>query len=333
MAYISTLETTEGIGSASKEHIFKLGKVMVEALKKKGVDVREELAKRAGVAKEALTIAETDVFSTAIAGFIEKRLTPELATVGAIKEIAAPGKGYDSIKIPMRNALVTAQDLGDTGQVSYDSGSHTSTTITLRYVYAAQEITHELLQFANVDLLAEELGEIGDAIARKVDSDVIAAFKTNTTTTIGNLTQLGSTTEVTFASLVSGLQKAKENYAKPDLLIVSPETEATIIALGNLSGTTNVIGSMVMKGDEGTNYPLPNRILGMKVIVSQQVDDDDIYMVDSARTGYLCRRNGVEAFDGRKSGYLSFEVIGAHAYGVGIVQPKAVYRLEENAGA
>ena len=324
----SDLGALEAMG---QENVMKLGKKAYETLRANGKDIKEELAKKAGVASEALDIGESSLYTTAIAGFIEKRLRPELVAAGVIKSITAPAKGADSIKIPLRNALITAADLGDDGAVSYDSGTYGSTTITMRYSYAAQSITHELLQFASVDLMAEELGEIGDAIARKVDSDIIAALKAATTTGNGNLTQLGSGTYVDFDALVDGKQAAKANFAKPNVILMSSQTEAAIVKLGQFAGTTNVVGALTGQGENGNTFPVLQSVLAMKVVTSEQVDDDDIYLIDTARTGYLVRKNGVEVFDGRRSGYLAFEVIGAHAYGIGVVQPKAVYRIEENA--
>jgi len=323
----SDLGSLESMG---QENVTKLGKAAYEALKSKGVDIKEEMAKKAGVAVEALDIGESSLYTTAIAGFIEKRLRPKLVAEGVIKSIAAPAKGADSVKIPLREALITAADLPDSGQVTYDGGTYGSTTITMRYSYAAQSITHELLQVANVDLMAEELGEIGDAIARKVDSDVIAALQTATSTANGNLTQLGSGTYVDFDALVDGKQSAKANYAEPNVILMSSQTEAAITKLGEFSGST-VAGSLTYQGENGVTFPVLQSFLNMRVVTSEQVDNDDIYLIDTARTGYLLRKNGVEVFDGRRSGYLAFEVIGAHAYGIGIVQPKAVFRIEENA--
>lgn len=330
---MTQVQVTNDLGSLEamgQENVTKLGKTAYEALKKKGVDIKEELAKKANVSTEALDIGESSLYTTAIAGFIEKRLRPELVAAGVIKSITAPAKGADSIKIPLRSALISASDLGDDGQVSYDSGTYGSTTITMRYSYAAQSITHELLQFANVDLMSEELGEIGDAIARKVDGDIIAALKTATTSGNSNLVQLGAGTYVSFDNIVDARKSAKANYAKPDTILMSSETEAAIYKLTEFSGTT-IAGSLTRQGENGSTFPVLSSVLGMRVVTSEQVDDDDIYLIDTARTGYIVRKNGVEVFDGRRSGYLAFEVIGAHAYGIGIVQPKAVYRIEENA--
>jgi HK97 family phage major capsid protein len=318
--------------SAGQEKVTALGKAVVEQLQKEGKDVKEMIANKLGVAKEALDIGQNSLYTTAIAGFIERKLRPRLVAAGVIRSINVEGRGVDSIKIPVRNTLITAADLPDSGQVSYSTSTFESTTVTLRYSYASQDVTHELTQFANVDLIQEVIGEIGDAIGRKVDSDIIAALKAATTTANGNLVKLGATATITFDALVDGRKSAVANFAEPDVMLTSPETEAAIIKLGNFSGSGGyIVGALAMQGQNGATYPVPASFLGMRIVVSQQVDDDDTYLIDSARTGYIARRNGVEVFDGRKTGYLAYEVIGAHAYGIGIVQPKALYRIEENA--
>ena len=331
---VKTTARLTDLGQFSNESVLKIGKIVCEQYEKQGKlqEMKEAMAKEAGVAVETLTVAETDLFTTAISNFIEKRLRPELVAEGMIKKISNFNtRGQNAIKIPLRNALITATDLPDSGQVTYDTGSYESTTVTLTYKYAAQSLTHEIVKFANVDLIAEELGEIGYAIGKKVDADIIAAFKAATTTPNGNLTQLGSGTYVTFDSLVEGWQAAKENNAAPDKILLSWETLARIIKLGQFAGTTNVVGALTVQGAVGNTYPQIQSILGMKVVGSNQVDDDDIYMVDTGRTGYMVEAGDVEVFDGRRSGYLAYEVIGAKNYGIGIVQPKAIYRVEENA--
>lgn len=307
-----------------------IGKVAFEGLAKKGIDVKAKLAEKMNTTKEDLDVTSSTLYTTAIASFIERRLRPVLVAAGVIKKISNfETKGQNAIKVPLRSALITASDLPDSGQVSYDSGTFGSTTITLTYNYAAASLTHEIVKFANVDLIAEELGEIGDALARKQDSDIIAALKAATVTANGNYTRLGATATVTFANLVSGLSKAKGNYAQPDALMVSPATEATIYGLSQFSGSQAIaVGAMAIPNNVESFKPV-TAILGMKLIVTPQCADNDVYLIDSARTGYLVEALGVEVFDGRRTGYLAYEVIGALNYGVGIVQPKAVVRLEQ----
>lgn len=319
-----------GLENMGQEQVLKLGKIAYEGLKAKGVDIKESL--KAKTATEDLDIGDSQLFTTAISTFIEKKLRPKLVAESVIRSIPFDTRGKDSIKIPVRNTLISASDLPDDGAVSYDSGTYASTTVTLRYSYAANTISHELASVANVDLLAEELGEIGDAIARKVDSDIISAFQSATTAGNGNLTKLGATATVSFDNLVDGQASAAANYAEPDVILLNHSTLAAITKLDEMTGGNSTTGALAYQGENGTVMPVMRNVLGMRVVASQQVDADDIYLIDTARTGYLIRSNrGVETFDGRRSGYLAYEVIGAHQYGIGIVQPKAIFRLEENA--
>lgn len=312
------------LGNYGTEKVQFLGKVAVEGWTKKGINVAEKL----GVAKEDLDVTSSAVYTTAIASFIEKRLRPVLVAAGVIKKISNfDTKGQNAVKIPLRSALITASDLPDSGQVSYDSGTYGSTTITLSYNYAANSLTHEIVKFANVDLLAEELGEIGDALARKQDSDIISALAAATVTANGNYVALGATADVTFANLVTARKAALLNYAQPDVILLDPTNEAVILSLPELKGSTSIaVGALAMPNNTDVFKPM-NSVLGMRVVTSPQVGTKNIYLIDTARTGYLVEAQGVEVFDGRRTGYLAYEVIGALNYGVGIVQPKAVYRI------
>lgn len=335
MDKINIVKETTDLGNYTQENVSKIGKIAIEGMKESGKF--DKFCEKLGIAKEDLTINTPALYTTAITSFIEKRLRPDLVAAQVIKVINNFNtKGQNALKVPLRSSLITAQDLPDSGLLSDATGTYGSTTITLTYKYAANTITHEIMKFANADLIAEEMGEIGDALGRKVDSDIIAALKVATTSAQGNSnwTGTGTSISVSYDILVDGLNSAKQNYAKPDVLLINPSTMATILKLDEFAGGTSITGALVFKGDDKTAFPIPMRILNMRVIESLQVDDDDIYLIDSPRTGYLVRAGDVETFDGRVSGYLAYEVIGALNYGVSIVQPKAVYRVEENvAGA
>lgn len=326
---------SEMLSQFGQENVTKLGKVCVEAMKKEKTNTGESrfdafVKESLGTSTESLDVGDSQLYTTAIAGFIERRLRPNLVAENVIKVIDNfDTRGQDTLKVPLRDSLISASDLGDDGSVSYDSNGFGSTSIQLRYKYAANSLTHEITKFANVDLIAEELGEIGYALARKVDSDIISALDTNTSTPTGNALRV-SGSDASFANLLSALQGAWENYASPDVILLSPESYVTIMGLDEFSGGSNITGSMAFKGANGENFPLVEAILRMRVVVSNEVDDDHIYLIDTQRNGYLVKAGGVETFDGRRSGYLAYEVIGALNYGVGLVQPKAVYKIVEN---
>lgn len=322
------------LSNFKQENVIKLGQIAVEAMGKDPKWSQSEfyMSAKELTSKEGLDVTQTALFTTAVAGFIEKRLRPELVMAGVIKVIDNfDSKGQNAIKVPLRSALITAADLPDSGQVSYSTGTYGSTTITLAYSYAANSLTHEIVKFANVDLIAEELGEIGDALSRKVDSDIVTAFAAATTAGNSNLVSLGSGTYVSYNNLVDAQSASKALYAKPDVCLMNPASLGRVMKLTQFAGGTSLVGSLMFKGNDTNNFPVPASVLNMRIVESLNCGTDDIYLIDTARTGYLVKAGGVETFDGRISGYLAYEVIGALNYGIGIVQPKALYRIAQNA--
>ena len=311
----------------SQEKIVEIGRAVVQEMDRRGQ--LNKLAEKLGVSKEDLTMSgNTALYTTAIASFVEKRMRPDLLAQKVIKKITDFSmKGFNSVKIPLRDALITASDLPDTGTLTYDSNSYGSQTVTLGWKYAANKLTHELLQHAAIDLIAEELGEIGDALARKADSDIISTVDAACTAGNGNLTSLGAGNYVTYDALVDALVSAMDNYAKPNVILTNPSDYGRI---AKLSQVTTAVGNVISR-DEGIILPAPQAILNMQILVSQQVSAETIYLIDTTKLGYFVVGSDVQTFDGRVSGTLAYEVIGAMAYGVGIVQPKAIYKIEENA--
>lgn len=320
-------ENTPGF---AQEKIQDIGKVCWEALEESGRtnNVKKALAERKQVSQEDLTLSGgSALYTTAVASFVEKRLRPKLIAAGVVRKIGDfRMKGFNSIKVPIRDALITASDLPDSGSLSNDSGSYGSQSITLGWKYASNKIGHTLIQHSAVDLISEELGEIGDALARKQDSDIITAIDNACTSGNGNEVSITGAT-ITFEKFLEALQTAGGNYAEPDKVLMNWETFADFAQL------TEVKNSMYNQpaSDPSELFAPIKGFMGMQVLVTPQVGDDNIYLIDSDRLGYLVEGSPVQTFDGRVSGELNFEVIGAQAYGVAIVQPKAATAIRENA--
>lgn len=330
---MNVVDSGSDLSKFKREQVEKVGQIAVEGMLDN--PKYKALCEKLKISKEDLTNS-TPLYTSVMAAFIEKKMRPDLVAAGLIKTISNfSTKGQNAMIVPLRDALITASDLGQTGALTNDTGSYGTTTITLTYKYASNQMTHEILKFANADLIAEEMGEIGDALGRKIDSDIIAALKvaTASTNTNSNYHNTGSATTITYDHLVDGTQSAKALYAKPEVLLLNPTMLGRILKLDEFSGGTSITGSLVFKGDDGTNFPIPKSVLGLRVIESTQVDKDDVYFVDTKRTGYLVKAGDIETFDGRVSNYLAFEIIGALNYGVTIVQPKSVYRIAQLEGA
>lgn len=343
------ITTSDSFSGGSTEGVAKLGKFMYEELARrqeqgdfysvedaqkstevfKNIDGRLQAeAARQGIAQEDLTSDNnTGIYTTVMADFIERALRPDLVALNVIKRLRISNRGTSGIKIPV-STLVSAAALPDSGAVTYaTSADYTSVTVTLGWVYAAQKITMELIEQGNVDLIQDQLIELGYAVARKVDSDIIAAMLAATPNTDANSNYLGlgASTDISYAKLIEGIADANANYANVDTVIMSwtqwqafmQDTDVKT-ALGFNSATP------------GTIFPSVINFAGLRLIANNQVDADDIYLVDTKRNGYYVEASDTKVFNDRVSGSLAQEVIVAKNYGVSIVQPATVYRIEAN---
>lgn len=306
------------VGQVVAKGLIKSGKAekFVEALNKKGY----------GFKKEDLTMSgETALYTTMITNFVERKLRPMLVAAGLIRDI--PNftlRGHDSIKVPIREELITAVDLPDSGDLSYHTDGFTSQTITVAYKHAATKITWELLQHANVDLIAEEVGEIGDALARALDSDIISEF--DSAVTSGNDNEVTSSSGMSYELLIDGFVKAWENNARPDAILTNPTT------FGKLMKDSTLVTALADATRQGSGVIMPEieNVVNQRVFVSNQVPADTTFLIDRARTGYVLRGAGPVVIDHQRNDSASFGIAGLQGWGIGIIQPKSVTGIREN---
>ena len=314
-----------------KELIGKVNDVVVEHVEK-GISFEEALGK--SELKEDLTISNTgSLFTTAVASFIEQRLRPNLVAADLIKFIPNFSlSGSDSVKIPIRSALITAADLPPSAEVTYDTGTYSDTTIQIEYKYAANSITIPSMQQANVDIMANELFEIGDALRRKSDSDIIAEFESATPSdgSNSNYTALGTSTVVDYDNFVDALVAMMANDSDPTDILTNPASYGNILKSATLITS---LGRANGGSGTGNTFPRATELLNMTIHASSQVSSDDVFLIEAGKTGYFMEGTSVQAYDGRRSKHLAMEVIGAYPYGVAIVQPATIYRIRENTAA
>lgn len=325
------------IATFKRENTDRLGKALFEMLsdeKQKIVtQIAEEKIKLSeGFSKEAgLDTANSTLFSTIVATFVEQKMRPKLLASGVIKKINMDIKGFNAIEIPIRSKLIVATDLAINNNLNYDDGVYNPVKITTGYKVASNRITWSLLQYSSVDLIANELHEIGYALARKMDSDIISAIDLACSTDNGNIKYLGTGTYVTYSDLVEGFYKLMDNNGDATHILTSPTNSMKIMNLTEIKNTWyNGIANPLQNPSEMLR-PI-QILLNCQFLVSNQVGAYDLYFIDSERTGYLVMgQEGVQTFDGRISGSLAIEIAGVINYGVGIIQPKSIYKLEGNA--
>lgn len=330
------VNSSQSCPTGSSTDVNLLGKEMMRIMKERDANGdyyskedalknKENLDAFGDLAKEDFTSDNnTGLYTTVVADFVERALRPTLLAEGVIKRIRVDNKGASGIKIPV-STLATASALPDSGAVTFPNGvDYTSKTIDFTWVYAAQKITMEIIEQANVDLIQDQLFELGDAIARKIDTDIIAAIDGAITPGTNGI-NLGAATNVTYDSFVTGLAGHNALNAQTDMVLTNWTTWS------NLMKDTDIKSALGFNSaTAGTVFPMVQQLFGLKLLVSNQVGANNLYFIDSRRTGYFVEVSEVKVFNDRSSGALAQEVIAAKNYGVDIVQANSVFRLKEN---
>lgn len=328
--------TKVGLGSA--ETVARLGRKIIEMAfnpnKRANVPYRQKLEKL-GVTQEAVLQLgnSTSLYTTAVAAMIEKALRPDLYGRDVIKTLPFDLTGHNSVEVPL-GVNLTAQAIGDDGSVTADDQNYGGKTITIAWVGCQTSLTTQLLQTSLLPLIEDKLEEIGYAIARAVDSAIVAelvAAGTKDDATYGdnnNYVYCGASTTVSYDKLIDGITTAEDLDAKPDVIITNPTSKGNILKDSDVKsvlayGTT----------PDGRIIPSVTQIDGKLLLSSSQVTDDKIILVDSKRCGWFVEGTPLQTWDGRLQTTVNFEVIGAKAYGVGISRPEAVCVIHENADA
>lgn len=327
--------------SATVEAVARLGEIIIESVFKEQKRANEKWRKvfeKLGVTEDFITKEatlqkgnNTGVFTTAVAGFIEKAFRPKLIAEGIIKKIPLDMKGHDSIKVPKGENL-TAVTVGADGSVTADDKNYGSKTITVDWVGCQTSLTHQLISVGAVDLLADKLEEIGFAISKKVDADILAEIikaGTKNDSEYGdnsNYSYLGAGNYITYDALVDAMTGHENLNAEPKAIVCNPTDKARILKDSDIKsalafGTT----------PEGKIIPSVLEIFDLKLLSTPQMTAGKIALVDTDKLGYFIDATPIETWDGRLQTTIAFEVIGAKAYGVGITRPEATYIIHENA--
>ena len=323
-----TNEKQKIFGGNFVEHLWKADRVS-ENLK----PLKEYVMSVADTHQEALTLANNSAMTTTmIANFIEEDYKPVLIATNSIKLAVMPMKGNTALKIT-KGVNLTASSVSN-GAVSADDQDYGSITITPSWYGVRTTIEHELLQQGLFDVIADKFREMGAAIGKSFDSLIVtevekASHKNDTTYdasgTNANYVFSGSTTDISYANLLTAWGKLLGMDATPDTVLVNPTNFALIM-------NDTQIKSMMKMGDvpAGSVVEMLMSFLNMKIVCSSQITANRTFLIDSSKLGYAIDASPIMSFDGRLVGTVNYEAISVKAYGVGIVRYKAIVSIADN---
>lgn len=269
----------------------------------------------------------TALYTTVVRNIVERAFRPQLVMNEIIKTISVNPSGMSDLKFPI-SALRTALALPDSGVLPAPTNDdYGSQTITLGWIYSYEVITIQLIQQGVIDIVQDQMFELGDALSRKVDLDIVAAIETASPLagTNNNYIALGAAVFMSYSALVSGVMAHIALNALPDAIVTNPLTWA------NFLKDSNVITALGYNSqDKGSLFPRVQDFLGLRVVLTTQATAKNLYIVDTARCKYLVEGSAIQMLDGRASGTVNWEIIGLKLYGVKVIQPEAVYRIVED---
>ncbi len=275
--------------------------------------------------QEDLTFPNNDsLYTTVVRNIVERAFRPTLVMNEIIKTITVNAKGMSDLKFPI-SALRTAIALPASGVLPDPTNDdYTDAEIELVWIYSYEVITIQLIQQGIIDIVQDQMFELGDALARKVDSDIVAAIETATPDTNANSNYALAASTMTYDDLVDGIMNCINNNALPDAVVTNPLTWA------NFLKSSDVVTALGYNSvDKGSVFPRIQDFLGLKIVLTTQASANNLYIVDTQRCKYLVEGSAIQMLDGRKSGTVNWEIIGLKLYGVKVIQPEAVYRVVE----
>lgn len=271
------------------------------------------------------TGTDSDLFTTAIASFVEAAYEPVLVSRGLMRQLDIQLQGEDSIKIPREDALRTAQQINDDGTFpSEETGGYDSTTISINWYGLYTAIPLQLIEKSRVDIIAQRFEELGRAISRKVDSTVLSAWDTATTSGNNNLKNLGSSTDLSYDGLITEIANHFGLNAMTTDVVLNPTN------WGILHKDATFVSGLQRSADSSGNIPFLETLGNIRFHMSQQVGDNTTYLVDRDRLGYFVDAGDIRTFDGRVDNSIQTEVLAVKPWGVSVTQPEGVYQIKDN---
>ena len=307
----------------------KHAKQLKEKLADKGITTVEDL-RNVETAKEDLQFGDNSVlYTTAVASFVEKELRSELVSMDVIKTLTVPD-GADSIKIPKGNNLAAASAVSDDGSISDGSDDYGTEKIQTDLYGQRTVFTHELLDVTNIDVMADQLEEIGRSIALKQDDVIQAELQdvTDPTGTYGdnsNYDYLSDGTNISYDDLIAAIHDAKANNANPTDIIAGPGIMSDLEQDDKFADAAQYAST-----PDGDFVPKVMTFRDLRIHESSNVAADSLFIVDRNKLGYFAEGDGVQTWDSRINGKAAFEVLGVKRFGIAIQRPKAVYGIHQD---
>jgi|GEM_PF-4693480 len=188
----------------------------------------------------------------------------------------------DSVKITKEGQWASAAIVAEGAEVPIYQPNYTQTTETYRKAGYRVELTHEMITDANWDLLRRAARKAGQKMGLKVSIDVLReAWGTAGVQTFTVSGRWGGANADEIGDITTCMGKVAQKNYFPDLLVVNPGDYAHLAGLDAF-----IDKSQAPNGKDIRKYEI-GTLLGMDVISTNQMSENNFLMLDSEEAGKL----------------------------------------------
>lgn len=252
-----------------------------------------------------------------------------------VKNYTIPYGSGKTITVP-RYPVQSAIDITEGNEVSNTAVSTDGATLTVKQVGLRTLVT-DLAVAASPNAVIDDLGQLfGNAIAKKIDTDLMGEFANFSTNTIGS-----SSTTITAALVMQGITKLKNDGVPTDGVVcvlhpsVAYDLKSALTTNGNVAFTMGAFGDVA---NEAMRQGYVGQLFGVPVFESSNVQLNEggaagdyinaIFHVDALGMALL---RDIQIETQRRASYLGTDVVASAMYGVGTVYEKYGVRADFDA--
>ena len=198
--------------------------------------------------------------------------------------------GSQSLGIPRRNTF-SASTKSENGSVDNSEMTFGVDTITFEHKYVSAKIEDIARVQSVVDIPGEVVKEIGEAMARAADAQILAALKDVSLATPDMRLPLAdaSTDKIALADITNARKllrsEGKVMFDGDTYLLVSPEQEQELLSISNLIDASKYGDSLSIKAGE------IGSVHGFRVVVSDLLNADQAIAFHKSAVGFAAQQN------------------------------------------
>ena len=204
--------------------------------------------------------------------------------------------GSQSLGIPRRDTFAAATKNENTA-VANSEMTFSVDKIIFEHKYVSAKIEDMARIQSSVDVPAEVVKEIGEAMAREVDSLILAQLKLAQASHLKAYTDTVND-DIELADITTARRLLRSNGkvyfndpASPSYLLCSPEQEEYLLKLDNLIDASKYASANVIQNGE------IGSVFGLRVIVSDLLDADECIAFHKSAVGFAAQQSFKLEFD------------------------------------